>query len=259
MTIYTTQLGAGLGMIPETLILLDLWQVGMSGQQLNQAALESGRFPNMSARRLRNFVAECFVPRYLRSNAKPALLIQRLRDVMARRELEQLMFICTCRANPILADFVRDVYWNHYASGRQVISNDDARAFVIRAKQEGRTTTAWSENLVRRVSAYLTGCCADFGLLDSSTKGTRTILSYRLESLVAIVLAYDLHFAGNGDNKIINHPDWALFGLEPRDVLDELKRLSLQGHFIIQHAGGVTQISWQWNNMEEVVNVIAGR
>jgi hypothetical protein len=38
---YTTQLGAGLGLIDETLILLDLWQEGMSGTDLYRAALAS--------------------------------------------------------------------------------------------------------------------------------------------------------------------------------------------------------------------------
>ena len=49
---YTTQLGAGLGMIDETRLLLDLWQEGMRGEDLYQAALTSGRFPTLAARRL---------------------------------------------------------------------------------------------------------------------------------------------------------------------------------------------------------------
>ncbi len=63
--LYTTQLGAGLGVIAETRILLDLWHPGMTSSALYQAALDSGDFPNATARRLRNMVAECFAPRYL--------------------------------------------------------------------------------------------------------------------------------------------------------------------------------------------------
>ena len=62
---YTSQLGAGLGLVNETKTLLDLWSPGMSANQLHEAALESGRFPTVTARRLRNIVVECFAPRYL--------------------------------------------------------------------------------------------------------------------------------------------------------------------------------------------------
>ena len=53
---YTTQLQAGLGLVNETKTLLDLWSPGMSAVQLYQIALESGRFPTVTARRLRNIV-----------------------------------------------------------------------------------------------------------------------------------------------------------------------------------------------------------
>src|SRR5207249_2385212 len=78
---------------------------------------------------------------------------------------EQLLFVYACRANAILADFVREVYWALYASGREQVRNDDARDFVARANQEGRTARPWTPGTVRRVAAYLTGSCADFGLL----------------------------------------------------------------------------------------------
>ena len=62
---YTTQLGAGLGLIQETSVLLDLWEPNDTTSQLCDRALQSGQFPNVTARRLRNIVAECFAPRYM--------------------------------------------------------------------------------------------------------------------------------------------------------------------------------------------------
>jgi len=94
-------------------------------------------------------------------------------------------------------------------SGRSVISNDEAEAFVIRANQDGKTRLPWSESTIRRVSAYLNGCCADFGLLEGGGKGLRKILPFRIESRVSIYLAYDLHFSGCGDNNVLINPDWA--------------------------------------------------
>jgi hypothetical protein len=254
---YTAQLQAGLGMIAETRILLDLWDVGMDSAALNKVALDSGRFPGMSARRLRNLVSECFAPRYLADDGAPARLLKSLDRLLPSRESEQLMLLFTCRANPILADFVRTVYWPAYAAGRDSIDNEEARAFVARANQDGKTTTPWSANTIQDVAGRLTGCCADFGLLERGVRRVRRLLPYHLEPRVAAILAHDLHFAGLGDNRLLGDPDWALFGLAPGEVLDELKRLALKGAMILQVAGGVTHIGWQYKTIDEVIDAIA--
>jgi hypothetical protein len=257
--VYTTKLGAGQGILEETRILLRLWESGMDGEMLQRVALESGLFPTMTARRLRNLIREGFVPRYLISDGKPAIFLKKLMSKWTNREFEQLLFLYTCRLHDVLADYIREVYWSSYVSGKDQITVDDARSFVKRANRDGKTATKWSEKMVERVSSYLNGACADFGLLDINRGGTRNILPFRIEPRVAVYLAYDLHFSGLGDNRVLSHPDWELFGLNRDDVLDELKRLALKGWFIVQTGGGVVRIGWQYNSMEELVNALTRR
>ena len=226
---YTSQLGAGLGLVNETKILLDLWSPGMSANQLREAALESGRFPTVTARRLRNIVFECFAPRYLVADGGAAIHLKGLTPVLSRAELDQLMLLFTCRANSILRDFVREVYWVRYAGGYTVITNEEARRFVERAIDDRKTTKLWSEKMVRNVAGYLTGCCADYGLLERGQKISRKMLPFRISSQVAAYLAHELHFSGIGDNALLSYADWELFGLAREDVLEEIKRLSLKG------------------------------
>lgn len=252
--LYTAQLQAGLGMIPETRILLELWEDGMDSGTLNKAALNSGRFPGVSARRLHNLVTECFTPRYLVDDAAPARLLKALGPALSSRESEQLMFLFTCRAHSILADFVRQVYWPTYAAGRPVLGNDEARVFITRANQQGKTTTPWSDSTIVHVTRYVTGCCADFGLLERGARSVRRILPYRIEPRVVPILAYDLHFAGLGDNHVTMDPDWSLFGLDPADVLAELKRLALKGLIIVQAAGNAVHIGWQYRTIGEMIS-----
>lgn len=254
---YTTQLQAGLGLVNETRALLELWSPGMSASQLHDIALKSGRFPEITARRLRNIVSECFAPRYLTADAEPALHLKKLSADLPASELIQLMLVFTSRANPILGDFIRDVYWARYAGGYQEISSEDARAFVERGIDDGKTSKRWSESTIRRVSAYLTGCCADYGLLERGLRSNRRILPFRISSTTSAYLAYELHFRGIGDNAVLNHDDWKLFGLERDDVLEEMKRLSLKGLIIIQSAGDVVRISWKQRDMEELCDVLA--
>ena len=254
---YTTQLQAGLGMIRQTEILLEIWRPGMSSRELKEVALASGEFPNMSARRIRNFVTECFAPRYLQNGGSAAHLLTQVRGRFEKRELEQLMFIYTCRANEILADFVRDAYWPTYSAGRDYLSIDQSRSFVRRSSEDGRTTKPWSESTIRRVSSYLIGACADFGLIERSRGKDRKILSYRLEPKNVAFLAYELHLSGKPDNQLLSDLDWRLFGMDRFDVVDELKRLALKSMLIIQSVGEAIRIEWRYRSMEEVIDVLS--
>lgn len=256
---YTTKLGSGQGIIEETFMLLNLWSPGMGGFELYKIALESGMFPNVSARRLKNLVLEGFAPRFLGKDAKPAIYIKALQNVFSNKELIQILYLYTCRTHKILFDFVQLTYWNAYSSGQNSLSIDDARDFVVRANQDGKTSRPWGASMIQRVPIYLVGTCSDFGLLENKKRSARKILPFRIESRVVIFLAYDLHFSGQGDNSVLSHPDWGLFGMDRSDVLNELKQLALKGWFIIQSAGDVTRIGWQYQSMEDLIDALIKR
>jgi hypothetical protein len=253
---YTTQLQAGLGLLEETKQLLQVYQPGMSASQLYEAALASGRFPLVTARRLRNIVVECFAPRYMR-DPYVATRLKSLVDRFSPTELNQVLFIYTARANLVLADFVREVYWARYSAGRNDLQLEDARTFVANSVREGKTQKPWSETTIKRISSYLMGCCADYGLLTTTGRNQRSITACRILPKVAAYLAYDLKFSALGDNQIVSSSDWDLFGLERADVRDLLKRLSLQGLLIFQAASDVVHIGWTYKSMEELIDVIA--
>jgi len=253
---YTTQLQAGLGLIEETQTLLDQWQPGMATQGLVNTALESGEFPNVTARRLRNIVAECFAPRYLNPDPQPAAWLKTLNHRVSTRAFNQLFFLYTARANLILRDFVTQLFWDRYASGYTELTSEDSTEFVQRATNDGKTKKLWSETTIKRLSSYLLSVCVDYQLLQPLSRTSREISPIRIDPCTTVILAYDLHFQGIADNNLINHEDWQLFGLHPEDVRDELKRLSVHKFWIIQTAADVVSISWACNTMEEVVDVI---
>lgn len=253
---YITQLAAGLGLLDETRQLLQVYQLGMTTSQLYGAALGSGRFPLVTARRLRNMVVECFAPRYMR-DPTIAPRLKSLVDRLTTAEFNQLLFIYTARANLVFADFVREVYWTRYSSGRDDLQLEDARTFIANSVREGKTQKPWSETTIKRNSSYLIGCCADYGLLTTTGHNKRSIASYRILPKVAAYLAYDLKFSRLGDNQVVSSAEWNLFGLEIADVRDQLKRLSLQGLLIFQGASDAVHIGWTYKSMEELIDVIA--
>ena len=93
-------------------------------------------------------------------------------------------------------------------------------------------------------------------MLERGQKTSRQIIPFRVSPSVAAYLAYELHFAGVGDNALLTHEDWQLFGLAREDVLDEIKRLSLKRLLIVQAAGDVIRISWKQQDMEALCDVL---
>lgn len=251
---YSTQLSAGLGLIEETKLLLATYEDGMKTSELHEKVLNSGLLPAVSARRLTNIISECFYPRYIKTNVVGWLKVTYKH--LSASTLNQFFLVFTALANPILFDFIINIYWNKYASGSNSISTDDAKDFVVSAVQQGKTQTYWSESTIKRVSSYLIGCCADYGLLSSTRSSLRQFIPIRIHDYTLLFFAYWLHFQGIGDNTLINHKLWQLFGLDQSELKEELKRIAKNGWFIIQSAADVIQISWRFNSMEEVIHVI---
>jgi len=247
----------GLGLIDETRTLLAAWSPELSAAALYEEVLRTGKLTGGSAYRLRNIVVRCFANRFLVQDGAPAARMKQLLPRLTPIELRQLLFLYTCRANLVLADFVREVYWGAYEAGARVVTKEHAEAFVRRAIDDGKTPSRWADGQIERMGRYLTGCCSDFGLLGGRTKGGRLIKSFRIEPNVAAYLAHDLHFDGVSDNTLLTHCDWGLFGLAREDVLAELKRLSLKGILLVQSAGDVVRVGWKHPSMEALCDVLA--
>ena len=94
-------------------------------------------------------------------------------------------------------------------------------------------------------------------MLERGLRSNRRILPFRIAAPVAAYLAYELHHSGVGDNALLTHTDWQLFGLAREDVLEEMKRLSLKGQLIVQSAGDAVRISWKQQDMEALCDVLA--
>lgn len=254
--VYTTKLAAGAGAIDETLILLEEWHPGMKPNELLDKVLQEGRFSNISARRLKNIVLECFSHRYLVKDNYPAQILKQLKDQISLGTFNQILFLYTARANRMLYDFVTEVYWSAYAGGQRQISNETANNFVKYANSNGKTEKFWSEETIERQAGYLTRICADFGLLEKGRKSVRLIESFRSTRQTTAFLAYDLHFSGLGDNAVVKSEDWNLFGLDGHDVQQEIASISRTGMFLFQRAGEAVKIGWKYKTMEEVIDGI---
>lgn len=255
---YTTVLAKGQGMVRETITLLNSWQPGMPLTELKRTVREEGLLGRATALRVNDIVGRVFAVRYLCDDGRPAQNLKLLIEAgIPPAKLLQILFLYTARVNPVLHDFVVDLYWKKYAAGSHVITRQDAMDFLHAAQESGRTGGGWSESMMIRMGRYLTGCLTDFQLAGEDRNGRRDLLPFSITPLTALYLAHEIHFAGYSDDSVIDHDDWRLFGLHRPDVVQELRRLASKGHFIVQYAGDLLRVSWNFKNMEEALRGIA--
>jgi len=254
---YNTALCKGQGMLPETLRLLQVWEPGMTAPALAEKVRSQGLIPKATAQRVNDIVCRAFVPRYLKNNGQPAGWLRALvqRGVGVER-LNQLFLLYTAREHLILYDFIREIYWPRYSAGAQFMFREDPVNFIKSAQATGRIRTRWTEGNNVRIGRYLLSALCDFKLVGDPSGDRRPILPFTPQAGTVIYLAHELHFSGVSDERILNHTDWELFGLTPSDILNELRRLSGQGRFIVQ-VGDLVRISWSCKTMEECLDVVA--
>jgi hypothetical protein len=253
---YTTELSKGQGAISETLAVLEIWEPGMKVSDLKQVVLNSGTIARATALRVKDIVGRVFASRYLVDEGRPAAYLKRLLQGGLRpTQLTQIFLIYTCRAHDILHDFICEVYWQKYAAGAKYIQRQDALDFIEAATTMGVISPRWSDTMMLRVARYLTGCLSDFGLAGEDKSGKRELIPFAITPLALLYLVHEMHFRGAHDDAIINHPDWKIFGLEPRDVVNELQRVA-NPHFILQYSGELLRVSWSNKTMDEALDAI---
>jgi hypothetical protein len=254
---YCADLSKGKGMIQETLALLRAWEPNLPLIDFKDRVLREGLISRPTALRVNDIVSRVFGVRLLMDNARPARQIKRLQQLgISDRALNQLLFLQACRGHLILRDFVAELYWGLVSASRKDLTREDSNAFVLRAIDLGRISPPWSESTIVRMARYMCSTLADFGLLAHDRSGSREILPFEPTTLTLLYLAHDLHFSGLGDNAILDHRDWQLFGLDSRDVRIELERVGA-GHLMLQHAHNLVTIHWKHPTMEEALDAIA--
>jgi hypothetical protein len=259
-TAYTVALAKGQGMPSETILLLNTWQEGMSAVELKRHVIANGLLPKATNYRTSDLVSRVFAPRYLSNGATAAKNLKHLLlGSFPADRLLQLFLIYTARANLILHDFITIVYWPHYNAGSRVLQRQDALDFMRSARAGGHMPTNWSDAIKIKMTRYLLSALTDFRLTRDLPQGRREIVPYNIQPATTLYLAHEAHFAGQSDHAVLDHADWKLFGLDRQGVLEELRKVADEGHFIVQFSGELLRISWKYKTMEECLDGIAQR
>lgn len=245
---YNSNLLKGTGLIQEMLVLIEEYNQSESAQDFQKRVLEEGLLSKSTDNRTIDVVRNIFRTRFLNQKLDVTAYIKSMRNEYVSMEvITQLFLIYTCRANPILGDFISEIYYSHTKNGKSKISAEDPKIFIRAAIGDGRIQTSWSSSTIEKVSEHINACLIDFGLVDKS----KQILPFRAIDLTVNYLLHELHFQGYSEMEILHHRDWQIFDLDSSSLVSIAERISFRGTFIFQFSGEILKIGWNYDNMEE--------
>lgn len=251
--LYNIELCKGTGLIQETLLLLNLYNSGMTKQEMTSSAIESNLMVKASDKRIKDIVEIAFYKRYVNDDPTlPGNLQVLLKKSLSLDVVIQFFLIYTCRVNIILRDFIIQVYWPEVRRGTKILDFNYSRKFIAETIRQTDLISGWSDTTQKRVASYIIATLVDFRLLDKERK----VKPFFLHDITANYLAHELHFKGLSDKTIVESEEWRLFGYSRLDTIKQLERLSFQGYFIFQNSGEIIKINWIYKNMQEFTHAI---
>lgn len=250
---YNSELLKCTGLIQETIVLIETYVPGITKNEFCSLVMESNLLSKATNTRIKDIINHAFYRRYIDGNKDTVENLKYLRTKYVSNDaFIQLLLVYTGRANAILSDFIKMVYYDAINKGYQFIDTTDPKKFIEEAIKDGRIEKPWADSTKRKMSEHIIATLIDFKLIDKSKK----ILPYHISDLTVNYLIHELHFNGLSDDQIILANDWSLFGLKTEDILQTIERLSFQGYYIYQHSGELLKISWKYKSMKESIDAI---
>lgn len=247
----------GAAPIEEMRTLVRAWQPGESGTDLAKRVVAAGVLGKATSAWARDLVVRVFRPRLLLPTDTPARHLQVLLAANAPNAVfSEALWWYEARAENLLFDFVCQAYWPARHAGAIWMLWKDVLAFLDQARDAGKLERAWSDSTRERVASAVLKALTTFGYLGPDRGAKREILPYRLSDLGLAFVAHALHFDGEPDSLLVEHHDWALFGLDRAQVLDRLELLSPAAGLLIQRAGSVVHLNWQHTSMEALIHAL---
>lgn len=255
---YTQALTRGGALLSEMRALLSAWQPGESAADFRRRAHAEDLLGKATARTVEDYLL-AFSRRFLLPSDAAARHLRRILAGSPPRQLfVDLVFYYTTRAEVLLHDFLLLKYWPAVRQGRLEIGNRDVLELIQEAELDGRIRAPWSAEVKYNLPARVLNALSDFGLLRPARKASREVEHYSPTDGALVYLAYLLHTAGVADSFLAQHPAWGLFGLQPTEALNRLDALSGEEWFLVQRAGEVVRVTWQYRSLEEVVDALVG-
>lgn len=250
---YTSKILKATAQLDDTKTLLSYWDEDLSIED-NFAKIRDLNLLGKSSRSRVEDELRIFRQRYFFDDDVSSALSYFVKNNLSSEVLHPILFYFSAKADTLLYDTTTDILDSFTKQGRKFITVDETKQEIQKFVDDGKTTTRWSESTILRVSRHLLATLRDFGMLDGEKK--KKISSIYLPNEAFVFIALFLYNNGNPGVKLVNHPDWRLFFMDPRMVERFLIECHQQGLLNYHGAGSVIRIDFPTTSLTEYADVL---
>lgn len=250
---YSSKIIKAGALLPDTKALLSTWDPGHSVSENLQRVRRQNLMGKTSRSRAEDILA-IFRQRYLAEGAVALALAKIVKHQSNGNTLDRILYFHAVRADFLLRDVVIELLVPQWSRGVMEIDVREIESALKKWVEEGKTSGAWGDSTVRRVTQGVLSTLRDFGVLQGAVN-KRIAPAYLSLQAFAYIAFYLKQHQPSG-TKLLDLIDWKLFFL-PREGVERFLLEAHQHEMLEYHvAGSVTRLTFPAETLEEYANVL---
>lgn len=251
---YSARITKASALLDDVKTLLLHWDVADSVANNLSRIRHENVFGKASRSRVEDILT-IFRQRYLTEDEVVKALVALVQDRFSKSSLDRILYFHAARSDSLLHDVVIEILGPMQASGIVDIDSAAIQRRLSEWVKKGLTAKEWSQATTIRVSRSVLTALRDFGVLQGAVN-KRIAPAYMPVTAFAYIAFYLKQHQPSGA-KLLEHPDWRLFFLNPELV--ERFLLEANQHDLLEYhaAGSVTRLTFPAETLEEYANVLA--
>jgi hypothetical protein len=253
---YNSTLAGKGAYLPDTKTILREIDAGQSPDQVRQAVIEDDLLDQRTRQSRKTYWGEVF-RRYV-SGRDPQHVANLARIVVHcpnPTAVDLVLFYEYCQVDALLYDLTACCTYELYQGARTAIDKVDVNEWLSRQEADHPEIAGWSPRTRGRLTAGYLSTIRDFGLVTGARQKQFHKMYVPREAFVyALYHQKDRGFEGKS---LIHSTDWQLFLLSESEVIFLLEDAANGGFVHFRHAGSVYDLRFLYQDLSEVVDVIA--
>ena len=253
---YTSKIIKAGALLADTKMLLLHWDLAASVSENLQRIQQENVFGKASRSRIEDIVA-IFRQRYLTEKSVMGSLVALVKKRFPAAALDRILYFHAVKADRLLHDVVTKILVPMKAQELIDINALEIQKTLSRWVKDGKTTIAWGDYTIHRVTQGLLSALRDFGVLQGAVNKRITPAYLPVEAFAYVAFYLKQHQPSGA--KLLELPDWRLFFL-PREGVERFFVEAHQHHLLEYHAAGtVTRLTFPAASLEEYTHVLVER
>jgi bacteriophage exclusion system BrxA-like protein len=254
--LYTSKIIKAGALLADTKTLLAHWDLTATVAENLHRIRHENLFGKASRSRVEDILA-IFRQRYLTEESVVRALVTLVTKKLTAAALDRILYFHATQADRLLHDVVTEIITCMKAEGLNQLDVSEAQGSIARWVRDGKTTSAWSDYTIRRVTRGVLSTLRDFGVLQGAAN--KRIAPFYLPVKAFAYVAFYLKQHQPSGAKLIELADWKLFFLSSDGV--ERGLLEAHQHHLLEYhaAGSVTRLTFPASSLEEYADVLSER